>query len=148
VLFFLLYTFFLPDFVVSNWKRRSRAMRPPKHNPTKPHCFLTQCTSNLEASCTNVPEETQYTWRPGQRALSTATSTAMQCLRPLRCLGVVITPFSDQFRNIQLVVTFLSHRCNSRTDLGEVKVESHASSETRPCQAALLLDTQLLYPGN
>ena len=28
--------------------RRSRAMRPPKHNPTKPHCFLTQCASNPE----------------------------------------------------------------------------------------------------
>ena len=25
-------------------------MRPPKHNPTKPHCFLTQHSSNPEAS--------------------------------------------------------------------------------------------------
>ena len=33
-------------------------MRPPKHNPTKPHCFLTQRTSNPEASRTNVSEET------------------------------------------------------------------------------------------
>ena len=41
--------------------RRSRAMCPPKHNPTKPHCFLTQRASNLEASRTNVSEETLYT---------------------------------------------------------------------------------------
>ena len=32
-------------------------------------------------------------------------------------------------------------------DAGEAKVESHASYETRPCQAALLLDTLLMYPG-
>jgi hypothetical protein len=37
-----------------------------------------------------------------------------------------------------LVVTVLSHRCNSRTDSAEAKVESHASYETRPCQATLL----------
>ena len=35
-----------------------------------------------------------------------------------------------------MVVTVLSHRCNSRTDSGEAKVESHASSETQPSQAA------------
>ena len=38
-------------------------MRPPKHNPTKPHCFLTQRASNPEASRTNVSEETQCTWQ-------------------------------------------------------------------------------------
>jgi hypothetical protein len=54
--------------------------------------------------------------------------------------GVLFTPYI--FCDIQLVVTVLSHRCNSRTDLGEAKVESHASSETRPRQAALL-DTLL-----
>uniref|UniRef100_A0A674CNM9 Protein AAR2 homolog n=1 Tax=Salmo trutta TaxID=8032 RepID=A0A674CNM9_SALTR len=37
----------------------------------------------------------------------------------------------------------LSHPCNSHTDSGEAKVKSHASSETQPCQAALLLDTLL-----
>ena len=51
--------------------------------------------------------------------------------------------FSPQFRGIQLlVVTVLSHRYNSRTDAGEVKIESHASSETQPNQAALLLNTE------
>ena len=39
-------------------------MRPPIHNPTKPHCFLTQLASNPEASRTNAPEETQCTWPP------------------------------------------------------------------------------------
>jgi hypothetical protein len=40
----------------------------------------------------------------------------------------------------KLVVTVLSHRCNSRTDSGEAKFDSHTSSETQPNQAALLLD--------
>jgi hypothetical protein len=51
------------------------------------------------------------------------------------------TSFSPQFCGIQLVVTVLSHRCNSHTDSGEAKIESHASSKTQPNQAALLLDT-------
>ena len=51
------------------------------------------------------------------------------------------THFSPQFHDIQLVVTVLSHRCNSHMDSGEAKVESRASSETQPNQAALLLDT-------
>ena len=37
-------------------------MRPPKHDPTKPHCFLTQCPLNPEASRTIVSEEA-----PGDR---------------------------------------------------------------------------------
>ena len=54
-----------------------------------------------------------------------------------------------QFRGIQLlVVTVLSHRYNSRTDFGEAKVESHASSETQPNQAALLLNTLRIQPGS
>ena len=40
----------------------------------------------------------------------------------------VSTPFSPQFLGIQLVVTVLSHCCNSRTDWGEAKGESCASS--------------------
>ena len=40
-----------------------------------------------------------------------------------------------------LVATILSHRYNSRTGSGETKVESHASSDTQPNQAALLLNT-------
>jgi hypothetical protein len=44
-------------------------------------------------------------------------------------------------RGIQLVVTVLSHHCNSRMASGEVNVESCASSEIQPNQAALLLDT-------
>ena len=39
-------------------------MRPPIHNPTKPHCFLTQRACNPEASRTNVSEETPCTWQP------------------------------------------------------------------------------------
>ena len=45
------------------------------------------------------------------------------------------------FRVIQLVVTALSYRCSSRTDSGEAKVESRASSETEPSQVTLLLNT-------
>ena len=40
------------------------------------------------------------------------------------------------FHGIQLVVTVLSHRCNSRADSEEAKVKSHASSETQPTQAS------------
>ena len=59
------------------------------------------------------------------------------------------TPFSPQFRGIQLlIVTILSHRYNSRTGSGETKVESHASSETQPNQAALLLNTARIQPGS
>ena len=47
-----------------------------------------------------------------------------------------------------LVVTVLSHCCNSRTDSGEARVESHASSETQPTQAALLLNTARIQPGS
>ena len=39
-------------------------MRTPIHNPTKPHCFLTQRASNPEASRTNVSEATPCTWQP------------------------------------------------------------------------------------
>ena len=55
---------------------------------------------------------------------------------------------SPQFRDIQLVVTVLVHHCNSRTDSGEAKVERHASSEIRPCQSALLLDTLVASPSS
>ena len=47
-----------------------------------------------------------------------------------------------------LVVTILSHRYNSHTGSGETKVESHASSETHPDPAALLLNTARLQPGS
>ena len=46
------------------------------------------------------------------------------------------------------MVTVLSHRYNSRTGSGETKVESHASSETQPNQAALLLNTARIQPGS
>ena len=49
--------------------RLGRGKGPPKHIPTKPHCFLTQCPLNPEASCPNVSEETPYTWQPCQCAL-------------------------------------------------------------------------------
>ena len=42
----------------------------------------------------------------------------------------------------------MSHRYNSHTGSGETKVESHASSETHPDQAALLLNTVRIQPGN
>ena len=61
------------------------------------------------------------------------------------------TPFSPQFHGIQLfflVITILSHRYNSRTGSGETKIESHASSETQPNQAALLLNTARIQPGS
>jgi hypothetical protein len=59
------------------------------------------------------------------------------------------TPFSPQFCGIQLlVVTILSHCYNPRTGSGETKAESHASSETQPNQAALLLNTARLQPGS
>ena len=65
-------------------------------------------------------------------------------------ISYFFTPFSPQFRGIQLflVATILSHRYNSRTGLGETKVESHASSDTRPNQAALLLNTARFQPGS
>ena len=50
-------------------------------------------------------------------------------------------PFFFTLFSPQMVVTVLSHRCNSRTDSGETKVKSRASSETQPSRAALLLDT-------
>ena len=64
-------------------------------------------------------------------------------------LNVFLPPFSPQFRGIHLLaVTILSHRYNSRTGSGETMVESHASSETQPNQAALLLDTMPIQPGS
>ena len=61
-----------------------------------------------------------------------------------------LTPFSPQFRGIQLflVATILSHRYNSRTGSRETKVESDASSDTQPNQAALLLNTARIQPGS
>jgi hypothetical protein len=47
-------------------------VHPPKHNPSKPHCFLTQCQLNPETSHTNVSEETPYTWLLCQRVLCPA----------------------------------------------------------------------------
>ena len=38
-------------------RRRLKVMRPPKHNPTKPHCFLTQRASNPEASRASQPHQ-------------------------------------------------------------------------------------------
>ena len=59
------------------------------------------------------------------------------------------TPFSPQFRGIQLlVITILSHHYNSLMGSGETKVESHASSETQPNQATLLLNTARIQPGS
>ena len=43
-------------------RQRSRAMRPPKHNPDKAHCFLTHCSLNPEPRRANVSEETPYSW--------------------------------------------------------------------------------------
>ena len=49
---------------------------------------------------------------------------------------------------IVVVATILSHRYNSRTGSGETKVESHASSDTQPNLAALLLNTARIQPGS
>ena len=57
--------------------------------------------------------------------------------------------FFTRFCGIQLLVaTILSHRYNSRMGSGETKVESHASSDTQPNQAALLLNTARIQPGS
>ena len=45
-------------------RRRSKAMRPPKHDAVKPRSFLGHCSLNPEASRTNVSKETRYNWRP------------------------------------------------------------------------------------
>ena len=47
-----------------------------------------------------------------------------------------------------LVANILSHRYNTRTGSGETKVESYASTNTQPNQAALLLNTAHLQPGS
>ena len=47
-----------------------------------------------------------------------------------------------------LVATILSHHYNSRTGSGETTVESHASSDTQPNQASLLLNTVRSQPGS
>ena len=56
---------------------------------------------------------------------------------------IVLFSFTPFFRGIQLflVATILSHRYNSRTGSKETKIESHASSNTQPNQAALPLNT-------
>jgi hypothetical protein len=41
-------------------RRRSRAMRPLKHEPAKPHCFLTHCCLNPKATSM---EEAPSSWR-------------------------------------------------------------------------------------
>jgi hypothetical protein len=51
-------------------------------------------------------------------------------------------------KQLFLVATILSHRYNSRTASGETKVESHASSDTQPNQATLLLNTACIQPGS
>jgi uncharacterized ion transporter superfamily protein YfcC len=64
-------------------------------------------------------------------------------------MGFFLPPFSPQFLGIQLlVVTVLSHHCNSRTYSREAKVKSYASSETQLNQAALLLNMARIQPGS
>jgi hypothetical protein len=58
----------------------------------------------------------------------------------------IFTPFS--WCPIVVVATILSHRYNSHTGSGETKVESHASSDTQPNLAALLLNTVRIQPGS
>uniref|UniRef100_A0A673W5P8 Charged multivesicular body protein 3 n=1 Tax=Salmo trutta TaxID=8032 RepID=A0A673W5P8_SALTR len=69
---------------------------------------------------------------------STEVMKAMQSL-------VKIPEIQGTMRELskEMMKLVLSHRCNSCTDSGEAKIESHGSSETRPSQAALLLDTLL-----
>uniref|UniRef100_A0A673ZPL9 phosphatidylinositol-3,4,5-trisphosphate 5-phosphatase n=1 Tax=Salmo trutta TaxID=8032 RepID=A0A673ZPL9_SALTR len=58
----------------------------------------------------------------------TSTKSQVHPICDIPCLSYpfcpFFTPFSPQFRGIQLVVTVLSRRCNSRTDSGVAKVES------------------------
>ena len=58
--------------VLTRERRRSRAARPPKHDPTKPHCFLTNCSLNPEASRTDVSEESLHNWRPNSACMRLA----------------------------------------------------------------------------
>ena len=73
----------------------------------------------------------------------------------LGCIGESLSLFFSKFYPFFLpnfvvshclVATILSHRYNSRTGSGETKVESHASSDTQPNQAALLLNTEPSNP--
>jgi hypothetical protein len=59
-----------------------------------------------------------------------------------------LTPFSPQFSwyPIVVVATILSHRYNSRTGSWEMKVESHASSETQPNQPYCFLTQRASNP--
>ena len=50
-------------------------MHPLKHDPAKPHCFLTHCSLSPEAIHTNVSEETQYNWRPKSACMRQACHT-------------------------------------------------------------------------
>jgi CBS-domain-containing membrane protein len=58
----------------------------------------------------------------------------------------ILSPIS--WYSIVLVATILSHRYNSGTGSRETKVESHATSDTEPNQAALLLNTARIQPGS
>jgi hypothetical protein len=65
-------------------------------------------------------------------------------LFPLKHFFVaLLPPFSSQFCDRQLVVSLVP-LLQLPTDSGEAKVKGHASSEKRPSQAALLLDTLLV----
>ena len=84
-----------------------------------------------------------YLMLSGQKEVQTVSDTFF-------LFFYIFTPFSPQFRGIQLflVATILSHRYSSRTGSGETKVESHASSDTQPNQAPLLLNTVRIQPGS
>uniref|UniRef100_A0A673ZQI4 phosphatidylinositol-3,4,5-trisphosphate 5-phosphatase n=1 Tax=Salmo trutta TaxID=8032 RepID=A0A673ZQI4_SALTR len=79
----------------------------------------------------------------------TSTKSQVHPICDIPCLSYpfcpFFTPFSPQFRGIQLVVTVLSRRCNSRTDSGVAKVESqHSSLQKREafCQLLQLMKTR------
>ena len=113
---------FLPNFVVScliattpvraRERRRLKVMRPPIHNPTKPHCFLTQRSSNPEASCTNVSEETRCTWQ-----------TWLACTAP--------GPPQESLLRVETRISLPAKPSLTRTTLGQLCV-SPRTSPLRP----------------
>ena len=50
---------FLPNFVMDSGEAKVEShASSEKHDPAKPHCFMTHCLLNPEASRTNMSEET------------------------------------------------------------------------------------------
>uniref|UniRef100_A0A674CN73 AAR2 splicing factor n=1 Tax=Salmo trutta TaxID=8032 RepID=A0A674CN73_SALTR len=134
-----------------------RQTYPPGATPAQ----ITQCSPDLSYSgkkkyvnLLELPLQFAFGFEHGKRLLallcrSESPDLYLGLIAVLyQQLGEIPPDFSvdivsqDNYLTSTLQV-ILSHPCNSHTDSGEAKVKSHASSETQPCQAALLLDTLL-----